>query len=223
MTALAWDEVGTRRWQTGIDRGVLYLPDASAVPWNGLTNITEDTSREVKSYYLDGVKYLDHHVPGSYKATLSAFTYPDEFDELLGNREYAPGVFVHDQRTQLFNLSYRTMVGDDLSSEPSEYKIHIIYNVQASAAAVGFSTLSDNPVPGAFSWELTGTPAQMFGIRPTSHVSLDSRRIDPDLLAEIEVLLYGSDLVDAGADPPDEDGPEPALPDLVDLLALVSA
>jgi hypothetical protein len=210
MTAIAWDEVGARRWQTGIDHGVLYLPDDSAVPWNGLTSLTEDLAREVKSYYLDGVKYLDHHVPGSFKATLSAFTYPDEFDELLGNREFAPGVFVHDQNTQLFNLSYRTMVGDDLSSDPSDYKIHVIYNVQASAAAAGFSTMGDNPVPGAFSWELTGTPAQMFGIRPTSHVSIDSRRIDPELLSTVEELLYGTDLVD------------PALPPLVELLELVS-
>lgn len=210
MTAIAWDEVGARRWQTGIDHGVLYLPDASAVPWNGLTNLTEDLTREVKSYYLDGVKYLDHHVPGSYKATLSAFTYPDEFDELLGNKEYAPGVFLHDQNTQLFSLSYRTLVGDDLSSEPSEYKIHIVYNVQASAAAAGFSSMSDNVTPGAFSWELTGTPAQMFGIRPTSHISFDSRRMNPGDLAEIEDLLYGT--VET----------EPLLPELVDLLELVT-
>lgn len=210
MTAIAWDEIGARRWQTGIDRGVLYTPDGVAVPWNGLTNLTEDLTREVKSYYLDGVKYLDHHVPGSFKATLQAFTYPDEFDELQGNREYAPGVFVHDQRTQLFNLSYRTMVGDDLGSEPTEYKIHVLYNIQASAAAAGFSSIGASSTPGVFSWDITGTPAQMFGIRPTSHISLDSRRMDPETLAVIEALLYGTD---------EED---PALPDLVDLLGMVS-
>lgn len=210
MTELAWDEVGTRRWQTGIDHGVLYLPDGSAVPWNGLTSLTEDLTREVKSYWLDGVKYLDHHVPGSFKATLAAFTYPDEFDELMGNVEFAPGVFIHDQNTRMFNLSYRTMVGDDTSSDPSEYKIHILYNIQASAAAAGFATMGASPVPGAFSWELTGTPAQMFGIRPTSHVSLDSRRIDPETLSTIEALLYGTV------------GTDPALPELVDLLGLVT-
>lgn len=215
MTSIAWDEVGTRRWQTGIDHGVLYLPDGSAVPWNGLTSLSEDLTREVKSYYLDGVKYLDHHVPGSFKATLQAFTYPDEFDELLGNKEYAPGVFLHDQNTQLFNLSYRTLIGNDLVGSELGYKIHVIYNIQASAAAAGFSTMGESPVPGAFSWELTGTPSQMFGIRPTSHVSFDSTRIDPEVLTTIEETLYGTD--PEGEDP----GTNPSLPALVDLLALV--
>lgn len=211
MTSLVWDEVGARRWETGIDHGVLFLPDGSAVPWNGLTSLTEDLTREVKSYWLDGVKYLDHHVPGSFKATLQAFTYPDEFDELMGNAEFAPGVFIHDQRTRLFNLSYRTRVGNDLVGVDHGYKIHVIYNIQASAAAAGYVTLDDNPVPGAFSWELTGTPEQMFGIRPTSHVSFDSRRIDPDLLETIEGLLYGTELT------------EPTLPNLVDLLGMVDS
>lgn len=210
MTSLVWDEVGTRRWETGIDHGVLYLPDGSAVPWNGLTSLTEDLTREIKSYYLDGIKYLDHHVPGSFKANLQAFTYPDEFDELMGNKEFAPGVFVHDQRTQLFNLSYRTRVGNDIEGADYAYKLHLLYNVQASAAAAGYATLGEAPVPGAFSWDLTGTPSSMFGIRPTSHISLDSRRMDPELLTTIEVLLYGTDVTD------------PVLPALVDLLAMVS-
>jgi len=208
MTALVWDEVGARRWETGIDHGVLYLPDGSAVPWNGLTGFSEDLTREVKSYWIDGVKFLDHHVPGSFKGTLSAFTYPDEFEELQGIREFAPGVSVHDQRTQLFNLSYRTRVGTDLDPEAA-YKIHVIYNVQASPAASSFATLGDAPTPGTFSWELTGTPASMFGIRPTSHISLSSYRIDPELLQELEDLLYGTDTT------------PPSLPSLVDLLALV--
>lgn len=209
MTSLKWDEVGARRWETGIDHGVLYLPDDTAVAWNGLTSLSEDLTREVKSYWLDGVKYLDHHVPGSYKATLQAFTYPDEFDELMGSAEFAPGVFVHDQRTRLFHLSYRTRVGNDLQGADYGYKIHVVYNIQASAAAAGYATMGDSPVPGAFSWELTGTPAQMFGIRPTSHVSFDSRRIDPDLLETIEGMLYGTELT------------EPALPNLIDLLGMV--
>jgi hypothetical protein len=123
--------------------------------------------------------------------------------------EFSPGVFIHDQNTQLFHLSYRTMVGDDLSSELSDYRIHVLYNVQASAAATGFSTMGETPVPGTFSWELTGTPSQMFGIRPTSHISLDSRRMDPELLSTVEELLYGTTEVD------------PVLPPLVELLGLM--
>lgn len=209
MTSLVWDEVGARRWETGVDHGVLYLPNGDAVPWNGLTSLNEDLTREVKSYWQDGVKYLDHHVPGSFKATLQAFTYPDEFDEVMGNVEFSPGVFVHDQRTQLFSLSYRTRVGNDLEGSDHGYKIHVIYNLQAAPAAATFATMGASPVPGAFSWELTGTPPQMFGIRPTSHISLDSRRIDPELLTTLEELLYGT--MDT----------EAQLPPLVDLLTML--
>lgn len=210
MTALAWDQVGDRRYETGVDRGVLYLPSGAAVAWNGLTDVSETLTREVKSYYIDGVKYLDHHIPGSYAAKLSAFTYPDELNEVLGNAVFAPGVIVHDQRARLFSLSYRTLVGNDLDPDLG-YKVHIVYNVLAVPADTSFGSLSDSPSPQSFQWSLTGTPNTMLGIRPASHISLESRGIDPDLLFEIESLLYGT---------PEAD---PALPNLVDLLGMVEA
>ena len=107
MTALEWDKVGERFYETGIDRGVLYPRFGDAVPWNGLTNVAEEIGREVKSYYMVGVKYLDHHVPGSYSAKLDAFTYPDVLDELTGVKVFAPGVFLHDQRSEVFHSQFR--------------------------------------------------------------------------------------------------------------------
>lgn len=210
MTVLEWDVAGDRRWETGIDRGVLYHPLGPAFPWNGLTGITETLEREVKSYYLDGVKYLDHHVPGSYEAKLQAFTYPDELDELIGNLQFAPGVFLHDQRPKTFSLAYRTREGNDLDSDAG-YKLHLVYNVLANPSSVQFSTLQSSVTAGVFEWTLTGTPKQMFGVRPTSHLSLYSRTIDPTLLATIEDMIYGTEEVDA------------ALPDLVDLLDIIQA
>lgn len=209
MTALQWDQVGERRFETGIDRGVLYTLDGVVVPWNGLVSISENKSREVKSYYLDGIKYLDHHVPGDYAAKLGAYTYPDEIDELLGESSYAPGVVLHDQRTQLFHLSYRTREGNDTDGIDAGYKIHIVWNIIAVPSDVSFNTLGDNPSPGLFEWNLSGTPSQMFGIRPTNHISLHSRNIDPEVLVDLEALLYGTEESD------------PNLPSLVDLLALV--
>lgn len=212
MTALVWDAVGERRFETGVDRGVLYLPDGTVVPWNGLISVAETLSREVKPYYIDGIKFLDHHVPGSYAAKLQAFTYPDELDALIGTLEFAPGVFVHDQgQPKLFNLSYRTGVGNDLVGLDHGYKVHVLYNVLAVPSDVAMSTLADQVAPQAFEWSLFGTPSQMFGIRPTSHISLESRTIDAALLSSIEDLLYGSEDAD------------PALPGLVDLLGLVEA
>jgi hypothetical protein len=208
MTVLEWDKVGERFFETGVDRGVLYTTDGAAHVWNGLTQVTENTDREVKSYWMDGVKYLDHHVPGAYSAKLEAFTYPDVLDELTGTMRYAPGVFLHDQRASVFHLAYRTGVGNDLDPEAG-YKLHIIYNVMASASGAAMGTIGENVDPGKFSWDLTGTPPVMFGARPTSHVHLDSRYLDPTLLAMLEGLLYGT----ADADP--------SLPAMVDLLPML--
>lgn len=208
MTVLEWDKIGERYFENGIDRGVLYPVDGAAVPWNGLTNVSENTTGEVKSFWMDGVKYLDHYVPGSYSAKLEAFTYPDELEALTGTARYAPGVYLHDQRAQTFHLSYRTRVGNDIDQNAG-YKLHIVYNVMAVPSSSGMATLSDTVEPAKMSWDLTGTPPQMFGMRPTSHISLHSLSIDPALLESIENLLYGV----ANADP--------ALPSMVDLLTLI--
>lgn len=209
MTVLAWDQAGDRRFETGVDRGVIYLADGTTVPWNGLVSITENTEREVKSYFLDGIKFLDRHIPGSYSAKLGAYTYPDELDELLGDEQYVPGVYVHDQRAQTFNLSYRTQERDDLGSE--NYKIHIVYNVLAIPSSVSMNSLSDSPNPALFEFNLSGTASPMLGIRPTAHISLHTRKINPLLLSTLEGLLYGTETDD------------PSLPSMVDLLALTEA
>ena len=209
MTAVKWDQVGERRFQTGIDRGVLYLQDGRAVPWNGLTEIQENISNEVKSYYLDGIKYLDKHVPGSYSAKLRAITYPDELDELMGYREFTPGVFLHDQRHKLFSLSYRTLVGNDLQGTDHGYKIHIVWNILATQSDYTYKSLSDGQGVDAFEWNLSATPNLMFGIRPTAHISLDSRRMNAGDLTTLELMLYGSPMFN------------PQLPNIVDLLSMV--
>jgi hypothetical protein len=216
MTVLEWDKVGDRRYEIGIDRGVLFPPDGPAVPWNGLTSVTETLGREVKSYYLDGIKYLDHHIPGSYQAKLSAFTYPDELDELLGMSAYASGVFLHDQRAKLFHLSYRTLVGNDIDGLEHGYKIHIVYNVLAIPSDKTMNSVSDSQAVDSFEWDLYGTPNVLYGIRPTAHISLDSRKIDPTVLATLEGMLYGMPYVDV-----DNPGSDPNLSSLFDLLTTV--
>ena len=209
MTAIEWGEVGQRRFETGVDRGVLYLPDGSAVPWNGLTEVTDDRATEVKSYYIDGIKYLDHHVPGAYSGKIAAFTYPDEFDAVLGNSPFSPGVTVYDQPIQLFHLSYRTLVGNDIDGIEHGYRLHVLYNLTAKQGSLTAKTIGDQIEPNVFQWDVTGTPPIMSGIRPTNHISFDSRHMDSGLLAEIEGLLYGTDEAD------------PALPDAVTLLGMV--
>ena len=210
MTALVWDQVADRRFETGLDRGVLYPFEGDPAVWNGLVSVLEVKSREIKSYYIDGVKFLDHHVPGSYAGKLQAFTYPDVLDHILGTHEFLPGVNVHDQRAGMFHLSYRTKVGD-ASGKTDDYKLHLLYNLMASPSDTTFASMGQNVAPVTFEWNLQGVPATMWGIRPTSHLSFDSRNADPDVMSFVEDQLYGTELTD------------PVFPDLVELLTSIEA
>lgn len=193
MTALAWDQVGERTYQTGVDRGVLYLHDGTAVVWNGLIDVEENTASELKVFHLDGVKYLQNLIPGDFSGKLKAYTYPDEFDSVNGVAAVAPGLFYHDQPPESFDLSYRTQLGNDLLAMEYGYKIHILYNLFANPDNVVYTTLKGKEVdPIEFSWTLAGTPVKFGNFRPTVHISIDSTKTPPELLQMLENTLYGT-------------------------------
>jgi hypothetical protein len=220
MATLVWDQTGERFYQTGVDRGVLYLNDGKAVVWNGLVGVDEDSDVEVKSFHLDGVKYLEALIPGDFSGKLTAFTYPDEFDTLMGIVDIGqgtspvenpiPGLHYHNQPSKSFSLAYRTIIGDDVQGMEYGYKIHLLYNVVANPESVSFGTLSDSGVePVEFSWSLSGTPPPMVkGFRPTIHISIDSTQTPPEVLAALERTLYGTDIY------------EPHLPSIKDIAEL---
>lgn len=194
MTALVWDQVGRRFFETGVDRGVLYLQDRTAVAWNGLTNIEESSNGELKSFYLDGVKYLENLSPGDFLGKLSAFTYPEEFDSVNGIEHVAPGLSYYEQPPKSFSLSYRTKLGNDLDGTDYGYKIHILYNILAKPESNSFGTFQDTGAqPIEFSWSLTGTPPKIGRFRPTVHVSIDSTKTSPEILQLLEDKLYGTE------------------------------
>lgn len=195
MTALTWDEIGQRIYQTGVDHGVLYLHDGTSVVWNGLINVEESSNNELKAYHLDGVKYLEVMTPADFMGKLKAFTYPEEFDEVNGIGHVNPGFSLYDQPHKSFNLSYRTRIGNDIDGTDYGYKIHILYNVLAKPEVHSFNTLSNSAVaPIEFAWSLTGTPVKLGGFKPTVHISIDSTKTDPEILQLIEDQLYGTAL-----------------------------
>lgn len=197
MTALTWDNVADKIFQTGIDRGVLYPPDGPAVPWNGLVGMEEASTSELKSYYLDGVKFLENLSPGEFQGKLKAITYPEEFDQLTGFAVVSPGLIVTEQEPKSFGLSYRTLVGNPLEGTDYGYKIHILYNILADANPRSYQTLSDQQQPVEFVWDLTGVPPRIHKFRPTVHVVIDSRTTPIDVMALIETRLYGSETMSA--------------------------
>jgi hypothetical protein len=193
MTRLVWDEIGERIYQTGVDRGVLYLQDGNAVVWNGLIAVDESPNVERKTFYLDGVKFLENLSPADFEGKLKAFTYPDEFDSVNGIANVAPGLSYHEQPPKSFNLSYRTLVGNDIEGTELGYKIHILYNVTAKPDSFSFGTAEEQGIqPIEFSWALSGTPVKAPGVRPTVHISIDSRTTPLEILQIIESKLYGT-------------------------------
>ena len=192
MTALAWDAIGEKDYQTGLDRGVLYLHDGTAVVWNGLTGVEENSDSEVKTYYHEGSTFLQNLVPGDFQGKIKAFTYPEEFDEVNGIADISPGLDIFDQPASSFNLSYRTKIGNDLSQDFG-YKIHILYNVIANPDAVAYDTVAESVSPVEFSWSLNGTPTKLPGFRPTIHIAIDSDETPPEVLKILEGQLYGTE------------------------------
>lgn len=203
MTALAWDETGEKVYQTGIDRGVLYLNDGTVAPWNGLTGVEEDSGSEIKPYYLEGVKFLQNFIIGDFEAKLKAYTYPEEFDRVNGVSSISPGFDIYEQPVHSFSLAYRTKIGNDVSSDFG-YKIHLLYDVIANPDAVSYDTLSDSVTPVEFGWALTGTPQKLVGYRPTVHVSIDSTQTPPEVIQVLEDQLYGTPTSDPRLPPMSE-------------------
>lgn len=192
MPPLVWDKVGDRTFESGIDKGVLYLPDGSAVPWNGLISVTEKSGKSASPIYFDGQKVQDSVSLGDYSATMKAITYPREFEQFEGIGSVRSGVLFTDQLPSgLFALSYRTRVGTDVAAE-SGYKLHLLYNLTAIPSDKGYETNSEMAKLSEFEWEIFAVPEEISGMRPTAHVILDSTDIDPYLLSDIEDLLYGT-------------------------------
>lgn len=210
MTALIWDKVGERFFQTGVDRGVLYKPDGLGVAWNGLTSVEESSEKETKRFYLDGVKYQEYQDPGDYIAKLKAFTYPDEFDAIMGIKEFDTGLLLHDQPASSFGLSYRTRIGNDNEGTNYGYEVHIIWQILAVPDSVPYSSIGDAVEPIEFGWSLSATPQKIPGYRPTAHVSFRSMDVDPAILSYIEDILYGTDTT------------EPTLPSLSELFVALT-
>lgn len=198
MAALTWDGSGERLYETGVDRGVLYVMSTggtygTGVAWNGLTGVTESPSgAEETALYADNIKYVSLYSAEEFGATIEAYTYPDEFAECDGSAELATGVTVGQQSRKTFGLCYRTLLGNDTDGQSHGYKLHLIYGATASPSEKAYATVNDSPEAITFSWEITTTPVNVTGMSPTASITIDSTKADPTCLAALEAKLYGS-------------------------------
>lgn len=198
MTQLTWDNTGQRLYETGISKGVLYLPDVngnytSGYAWNGLTKVTEKpTGAAATPQYADNQMYLNLVSTERFDADIEAFTYPDQWGVCDGSVSPEVGVSIGQQPRQSFGLSYRTEVGNDLVGTAFGHKLHLVYNALAAPSQRDYATINDNPAAISLTWTISTTPIHVPGYAPTSTLTIDSTKVDPTALANLESFLYGT-------------------------------
>lgn len=205
MSKLVWDKAGEHFYETGVSKGVLYTASISdtsgsgytyskGVAWNGLTSVSESPDgAEPNAIYADNIKYLNLLSVEEFKATIEAYTYPEEFAACNGEAELVAnsGVYLGQQDRIPFALCYQTKVGNDLDPNKG-YKIHIIYGALAQPTEKSYETVNDSPDAITMSWEISTTPVEVAGFKPTAYLVIDSTKCDATKLINIENKLYGS-------------------------------
>ena len=225
MSKLVWDKTGERFYETGVKMGVLYPQGTNGnypkgVAWNGLTAVTESPSgAEATPLYADDIKYLNLMSVEELGATVEAYTYPDEFAECDGSASLTDGVTIGQQKRKAFGLCYRTIIGNDTDGEDHGYKLHIIYGALASPSEKAYATVNDSPEAITFSWELTTTPVNVTGHKPTASLTIDSTKVEETKLAKLEEILYGKDTTSLEA----QDGVDPRLPLPDEILTILTS
>lgn len=195
MAKLAWGTAGERIFETGLDRGVLYVPGLDGQAWNGLTSVTEQSAGgEVEPFYVDGVKYLNFATTEEFEATIEAFSRPSALRQCEGVNHFGNGLYVTQQRKQSFGMTYRTLLGNDLDGSDHAYKLHLVYNATIAIPDKAFTTMGSTIDPTTFSWPIVTRAEYFEGMsRMVSHLVFDSRGMIESLRNDLEDILYGTD------------------------------
>ena len=225
MFNLVWDESGTKLYETGTDRGVLFPLNTETkaydkgVAWNGLTAVTESPSgADESALYADNIKYVSLRAAEEFGGTIEAYTYPDEFAACDGSAELATGVYAGQQKRGVFGFCYRTILGNDQDLNDHGYKLHLVYGATASPSEKAYQTVNDSPEAISFSWEFTTIPVAVEGFKSTACITIDSSKADKTKLAALEAILYGQ-AATTGANP--TAAVEPRLPLPAEVMTLM--
>lgn len=212
MSRLVWGASGSRIFETGVDRGVLFPPNISTgVPWNGLASVNEAPSGgDSTGYYMDGIKFIQVSAAEEYAASIGAFSAPKEFAACDGTANIYAGLSITQQPRKQFGFSYRTLIGNDTEGQEFGYKIHIVYGALAKPTSRNNQTLSESSNALDLSWDITTVPPGITGFKPSAHLVINSVEASSAHLLAIENMIYGSDGIDS------------RLPTITDLLTIFS-
>lgn len=203
-----WDALADRLYTEGVSNGVLYNADGSGVAWNGLISVTENGDPDQETKYFEGRRYYSRSPGSTYAGTISAYTYPDEFEPYIGIGGIATA-----QLRRAFGFSYQT-----------NNELHIVYNALASPSQRDYQTMTEEINLVEMSWDFTTQPVEIPGGKPTSHVVILLNDSSLSAIFDLETILYGTD----GEDILDPDTGEvigstatdPALPAITDIIEI---
>lgn len=205
MSKIKWDQIGEKKYKTGVDHGVLYPQKNGAYPkgvaWNGLTAVNKTPSgAEDNKLYADNMQYLNLKSAETLGITIECYMYPDEWGECNGEAELAEGVFLGQQRRNTFGFSYRNKLGNDTEGEDYGFEINLVYGCSASPSEQTNQTINDSPEAATFSYEVSTTPVNVSGVgpdgkpyKPAASITVDSTKVSREKLTELEEILYGKD------------------------------
>lgn len=205
MSKIKWDQIGEKRFKTGVDHGVLY-PNVNGtypkgVAWNGLTAVNKTPSgAEDNKIYADNMQYLNIKSAETLGLTIECLMYPDEWAQCNGESELGNGVFLGQQRRNTFGFSYRNKIGNDTEGEDYGFEINLIYGCSSAPSEQANNTINDSPETATFSYEISTTPVNVSGVgpdgkpyKPSASITIDSTKASADKIRELEEILYGKD------------------------------
>lgn len=208
MSKLVWDQIGEKRYETGIEQVALF-PQAdglypNGVAWNGITalNITP-SGAEPTHLYANDKKYLSLMSIEEIGGTIEAYTFPDEWYVCDGYEEAAPGVYIGQQSRCSFGLAGKTLIGNDTEQTKYGYKLHLVYGCLASPSEQSNSTVNESPEAKTMSWEFSTTPVDVNG-KSVAYICIDSTKVDKAKLSALEAVIYGSEEAEARLPLPSE-------------------
>lgn len=216
MAKIKWDQDGQRLYETGTSKGVLFPKSASGayesgVAWNGLTGVSKSNDgAEETPLYADNMKYLSLTSAENLKGTISAYTYPEEFEACDGSAAVHPGVYVGQQNRKPFGMVYSTIVGNDTQGTLFGEKLHFIYNAKVAPAERAYETINDDPTAITFSWEYSTTPVDLsdIGLQHSAGITVAKHEVDPAVWKALTDMVYGTDVL------------EPTLPSIHEVIAM---
>jgi hypothetical protein len=219
MPKLKWDPIGDRKYEIGVDHGVIYPQDATGAyqtgeAWPGLTSVNSSPSgADANKTYADNIEYLTLRGAEEYGGTIEHLWMPDAALPCDGIR-VINGVMVPSQVRMPFGFCYRTLIGNDTQFDDYGYILHLVWGATMSPSEKQYATKSDTPEPLGLSNEFTCSPVTLTTVdpttgkvlRPCAHLEINSTKVTKESLDALEDKLYGTDGTGSGQ------GTDPELP-----------